>query len=111
MKAFQQKRRGPFETALTLLALRRLPDIEGVAWRQSAWDDTKRPVREAQAVSWLKRLYFLAMGWSPAQAGGERRLVVLALDHVLRTALVEAEHLVIEVEAGHHQAQVVAQSG
>jgi hypothetical protein len=63
---------------------------------------------DAQAVSWLKAL-LLCVGWSPAEAGRVRRLVVLALNHVLRTALVEPEYLVIEIEAGHHHAQVAAQ--
>ena len=50
----------------------------------------------------------LFVGRRPANAGRERRLIVLALDHVLRAALVEAENFVVEVEAREDHAHAVA---
>ena len=43
----------------------------------------------------------LFAAWMPAQAGDVSRLVILALRHVLFTAVVEAEDLVVEIEALH----------
>src|SRR5579871_4425162 len=42
-------------------------------------------------------LLFVMLG--PAKAAGVRRLVILALDHVLRTPVIEAEHCVVHVLA------------
>src|SRR5216684_3610459 len=42
-------------------------------------------------------------GWVEPEAERERWLVEFALDHVLRTAVVEAEHLVVQVQAVHDQ--------
>ena len=46
----------------------------------------------------------------PAHARGNGRPIVFALDHVLRAAIVEAEDLVIDIEAIHDKAQAMCQS-
>src|ERR1039458_7853542 len=71
---------------------------------------------QPQSLGWPHRALRLELGdWllvlilrgRPAQTKGKGGLIVLALDHVLRAALVEPEDFVIEVETGDEQTQTV----
>src|SRR5215470_14799651 len=53
------------------------------------------------------RVLLLLVGRRPAEAGRDRRLIVFTLMKVLLTAEIEAEHLVGEVEAVHHEGQAM----
>src|SRR5215813_1048765 len=49
-------------------------------------------------------------GWVPAEAGGDGRPVVFALQHELLAAVIEAEDFVVEVEAIHNEGQAMRQA-
>ena len=50
----------------------------------------------------------LFLAWRrPAHTGRNRGLIVFALDHELRAALIEAEHFVVEIEPVHDKAKPV----
>jgi hypothetical protein len=73
--------------------------------RLAAWPRQGAPVYWCVEVQYLRDLFFAVRG--PAQAKKEGRVVELALGVVFRAAVVEAEFLVIEVEAGNEQFETV----
>jgi hypothetical protein len=65
-----------------------------------SWD-----ARASQSSCDARWWYYFSRAGGPAQAYFVGRLVVLALRHVLRAAVVEAEDLVVQVQALHLELQ------
>src|SRR5207253_7517124 len=66
------------------------------------------PISSFGESSFAARLFFVQR--RPADARGNSRPVVFALDHVLRAAVVEAENLVVDIQAIHDELKAIRQS-
>src|SRR4029077_16117165 len=58
----------------------------------------------------IRSLLLVLQGRRPPESGGHGGPVVFALVEILRAAIVEAEHFVVDVKAVHHKTEAVAQA-
>jgi hypothetical protein len=98
-------------TAEEHAAMRGLAELAfwGVVRARTGGSRNASPKRYAGLMFPDRGLVPLFPGRRPPQTEGKRRLVILPLDHVLRTTLVEPKDFVVQVKTGDEETQAVTQ--